>query len=68
MFTFKDFCEHATCNQRYAWFLLEYKLEGELNENLAPSSAFWNDAEYGKATELFYLKDGDNVFDKFLVG
>ncbi len=42
---------------------LRERLEGELNENLSPSSAFWLDPEYGKANELFYLKDGENVFD-----
>lgn len=42
---------------------LREELEATLNEDLTPSSAFWNDPEYGKGNDLYYLKDGDNVFD-----
>lgn len=42
---------------------LREELEAQMNEDLSPSSAFWNDLEYGLGNTLYYLKDGDNVFD-----
>lgn len=42
---------------------LRERLEAELNEDLTPGSAFWNDAENGLGNTLYYLKDGENMFD-----